>query len=166
VDLSVKKKIKRRRRSVEMKVRQKYLVSSCLAGINCRYDGKNNLNEEVLDLVKAGRAISVCPEVLGSLSIPRDPSEIIVDRRGNKRVMTEKGEDLTAEFKLGAEKTLKIARIVEAEKAILQQRSPSCGCGKIYDGTFSGNLINGNGLTAELLMENGIEILTEADLED
>ena len=80
--------------------------------------------------------------------------------------MSEKGKDVTAEFKLGAEKTLKIAQIVEAKKAILQQRSPSCGCGKIYDGTFSSNLIKGSGLTAELLIENGIEVLTEADLEN
>lgn len=143
-----------------------YLVSSCLAGINCRYDGKNNLNKKVAELVKAGEAIPVCPEVLGGLPTPRDPSEIIVDKKGNKRVVSEKGEDVTAEFKLGAEKTLKIAQIVEAKKAILQQRSPSCGCGKIYDGTFSSNLIKGSGLTAELLIENGIEVLTEADLEN
>lgn len=142
-----------------------YLVSSCLAGINCRYDGKNNLNKKVAELVKAGEAIPVCPEVLGGLPTPRDPSEIIVDKKRNKRVVSEKGKDVTAEFKLGAEKTLKIAQIVEAKKAILQQRSPSCGCGKIYDGTFSSNLIKGSGLTAELLIENGIEVLTEADLE-
>lgn len=142
-----------------------YLVSSCLAGINCRYDGKNNLNKKVADLVKAGKAIPVCPEVLGGLPTPRDPSEIIVDEEGNKRVVTAKGKDLTAEFKLGAEKTLQIAKILEAKKAILQQRSPSCGSGKIYDGTFSGNLISGRGLTAELLIAEGIEVLTEADLE-
>ena len=142
-----------------------YLVSSCLAGINCRYDGKNNLNKKVADLVKAGKAIPVCPEVLGGLPTPRDPSEIIADEEGNKRVVTEKGKDLTAEFKLGAEKTLQIAKILEAKKAILQQRSPSCGSGKIYDGTFSGNLISGSGLTAELLIAEGIEVLTEADLE-
>ncbi|WP_111573436.1 DUF523 domain-containing protein [Halanaerobium saccharolyticum] len=143
-----------------------YLVSSCLAGINCRYDGKNNINIKVVELVRAGKAITVCPEVLGGLDTPRDPSEIIVDQQGHKRIVTESGKDVTAEFQLGAEKTLKIARIVEAEKAILQQRSPSCGCGKIYDGSFSGNLIKGNGLTAELLIENGIEVLTEADLEN
>lgn len=140
-----------------------YLVSSCLAGINCRYDGKNNLNKKVAELVQAGKAILVCPEVLGGLDIPRAPSEITVDQEGNKKVVTEKGKDVTAEFKLGAEKTLQIAKIVEAKKAILQQRSPSCGCGKIYDGSFSGNLIRGNGLTAELLIENGIEVLNEAD---
>jgi len=142
-----------------------YLVCSCLAGINCRYDGKNNLNEKVVELVKAGKAIPVCPEVLGGMAIPRDPSEIILDDEGNKKVVTEKGKDLTAVFKLGAEKTLQIAKIVEVKKVILQQRSPSCGSGKIYDGTFSGNLIKGNGLTAELLIKNGIEVLTEADLD-
>jgi uncharacterized protein YbbK (DUF523 family) len=144
---------------------QMYLVSSCLAGINCRYDGKNNLNKKVTELVKAGKAIPVCPEVLGGLPTPRDPSEIIADEERNKRVVTEKGKDLTAEFKLGAEKALQIAKILEAKKAILQQRSPSCGSGKIYDGTFSGNLISGSGLTAELLIAEGIEVLTEADLE-
>ncbi|MFW6229485.1 MAG: DUF523 domain-containing protein [Halanaerobium sp.] len=143
-----------------------YLVSSCLAGTNCRYDGKNNLNKKAAELVKAGKAIPICPEVLGGLPTPRDPSEIIFDRGGNKRVVTEQGKDLTAEFKLGAEKTLKIARIVEAKTAILQQRSPSCGCGRIYDGTFSGNLIEGRGLTAELLIKNGIKVLTEVDLEE
>jgi uncharacterized protein YbbK (DUF523 family) len=133
-----------------------YLVSSCLAGINCRYDGNNNLDEKVAELVKAGKAISVCPEVLGGLATPRDPSEIILDDEGNKKVVTEQGKDVTAEFKLGAEKTLEIAKVVDAKKVILQQRSP--------DGTFSGNLIKGNGLTAELLIKNGIEVLTEADL--
>jgi len=141
-----------------------YLVSSCLAGINCRYDGNNNLDEKVAELVKAGKAIPVCPEVLGGLATPRDPSEIILDDEGNKKVVTEQGKDVTAEFKLGAEKTLEIAKIVDAKKVILQQRSPSCGAGKIYDGTFSGNLIKGNGLTSELLIKNGIEVLSEADL--
>ncbi|RCW58688.1 DUF523 domain-containing protein [Halanaerobium sp. ST460_2HS_T2] len=141
-----------------------FLVSSCLAGINCRYDGKNNLNKKVAELVKTGKAIPVCPEVLGGLPTPRDPSEIIIDDQGRKKVVTEKGKDLTAEFKLGAEKTLKIAKIVEAKKALLQQRSPSCGSEKIYDGTFSGTLISGRGLTAELLIKNGIKVLTETDL--
>ncbi|ADO77290.1 DUF523 domain-containing protein [Halanaerobium praevalens] len=140
-----------------------YLVSSCLAGINCRYDSKNNLNKKVAALVRKGKAIPVCPEVLGGLSTPRDPSEIIVTEEGNKKVVTEKGKDLTAAFKQGAEKTLKIAQIIGAKKAVLQQRSPSCGWGKVYDGSFSGTLIKGNGLTAELLIENGIEVLTELD---
>lgn len=143
---------------------QIYLVSSCLAGINCRYDGKNNSNQKIVDLLKSGKAIPVCPEILGGLNTPRDPSEITIDQQGNKKVVSKKGKDVTAEFKLGAEKALKIARIVGAEKAILQQRSPSCGSKKIYDGSFSGTLIKGSGLTAELLKENGIEILTESNL--
>lgn len=143
-----------------------YLLSSCLAGINCRYDGGNNFNKKAAELVKEGKAIPVCPEVLGGLDTPRDPAEIVIDQEGNQRVMTVKGNDVTAEFKRGAEKTLKIAEIVEAEKALLQQRSPSCGFGKVYDGSFSGNLVEGNGLTAELLIKNGIEVLTEAELAD
>lgn len=142
-----------------------YLVSSCLVGINCRYDGENNLNEKAAKLVKEGKAIPLCPEVLGGLDIPRDPAEIITDQKGNKKVLTEKAQDLTAQFRLGAEKTLEIAKILEVKKAVLQERSPSCGYGKIYDGTFSSNLISGNGLTAELLTKNGIKILTTADLE-
>lgn len=140
-----------------------YLISSCLAGINCRYDGKNNLDEKAAALVRKGKAISVCPEVLGGLPTPRDPSEIIFEEEGNKKVVTQKGKDLTAAFKQGAEKTLKIAQIVGAKKAVLQQRSPSCGWGKVYDGSFSGTLIKGSGLTAELLIANGIEVLTEVD---
>lgn len=143
-----------------------YLVSSCLAGINCCYDGENNFNKKAADLVKTGKAIPVCPEVLGGLSTPRIPSEVIINQQGKRKVINKKGEDVTAEFKLGAKKTLKIAQVVEAEKVILKQRSPSCGLNEIYDGTFSGNLIKKSGITAKLLIENGFEVLTEDDLND
>ncbi|PUU94596.1 DUF523 domain-containing protein [Halanaerobium sp.] len=143
-----------------------YIVSSCLAGINCRYDGGNNLNEKVLELVKAGKAIPVCPEMLGGLETPRLESEIVRDESGNRKVVDKEGRDVTTAFIKGAMKTAAIAKIVDAKKAILQQRSPSCGYGKIYDGTFSGNLIEGNGITTEVLLENGIEILTVDDLDE
>lgn len=141
-----------------------YLVSSCLAGISCRYDGKSSENQYVIELVKQGKAMPVCPELLGGLPVPRVCCEIIEGERGEQRIVSSEGRDFTREFALGAEKTLEIARIIGTTKAILKSKSPSCGCGLIYDGTFSGRLIEGNGLTAELLMKNGIEVITESDL--
>lgn len=142
-----------------------YIVSSCLAGINCRYDGNNNSNEKVVKLVKEGKAIPVCPEVLGGLGIPRDRSEIVKDQNGDRKVITENGKDVTAEFIKGAMKTAAIAKIVNAEKAVMKKYSPSCGYGEIYDGTFNNNLVEGNGITVEMLIENGVEILTADDLD-
>ncbi|MGM0499081.1 MAG: DUF523 domain-containing protein [Bacillota bacterium] len=142
-----------------------YIVSSCLAGINCRYDGENNLNEKVAKLVKEGKAIPVCPEMLGGLETPRDRSEIVKDKNGDRKVVTENGKDVTTEFIKGAMKTAAIAKIVEADKAVMKKKSPSCGYGEIYDGTFSNNLVEGNGITVELLIENGVEIITADDLD-
>jgi len=142
-----------------------YLVSSCLAGVNCRYDGSNSENKYIAKLVKEGKAIAVCPEQLAGLSTPRLCCEIIIDENSNKRVISKDGKDLTDNFINGAEKTLGIIKAAGISKAILQSRSPSCGCGLIYDGTFSGKLIEGNGLVAELLMKNGIEVYTENDLD-
>lgn len=141
-----------------------FIISSCLAGISCRYDGESSENQYVIELVRQGKAMPVCPELLGGLPVPRVCCEIIEDERGEQRIVSSEGRDFTREFALGAEKTLEIARIIGAKKAILKSKSPSCGCGLVYDGTFSGRLIEGNGLTAELLMENGIEVITESDL--
>ncbi|AGK95556.1 DUF523 domain-containing protein [Clostridium pasteurianum] len=142
-----------------------YLVSACLVGINCRYDGKNSENKIVAELVKQGKAIPVCPEQLGGLPTPRASCEIVMDEKGNIKILTKEEKDCTNEFAKGAEETLKIAKSNGIKKAILKSKSPSCGCGFIYDGTFSGNLIEGKGLTAELLIKNGIEVFTENDLE-
>ncbi|MFT8315536.1 MAG: DUF523 domain-containing protein [Clostridium sp.] len=142
-----------------------YLVSACLAGVNCRYDGKNSENKIVAELVKQGKAIPVCPEQLGGLPTPRASCEIVMDKKGNIKILTKEEKDCTNEFAKGAEETLKIAKSNGIKKAILKSKSPSCGCGFIYDGTFSGKLIEGKGITAELLMENGIEVLTENDFE-
>lgn len=142
-----------------------YIVSACLAGINCRYDGKNNLDKRILKLVKKGKAILVCPEQLGGLTTPRDPSEIIVEN-GIMKVKSINNKDVTENFERGAMEVLKLAKEIGANKAILKSRSPSCGCGVIYDGTFSGKLIQGNGVTAKMLIENGIKVLTEEDLND
>lgn len=141
------------------------LVSACLAGVNCRYDGDNNKDKFVEKLVKEGRAVAICPEVLGGMAIPRIPCEIIF-KDGEKNVYNKKGEDFTSEFKKGAKKTLKIAQAIGVDAAILKAKSPSCGLGRIYDGTFSDRLVEGNGLTAELLSKYGIKIYTEKQLDD
>ena len=141
-----------------------YIVSACLAGVKCRYDGKNNTNEKVLKLVEEGKAMLVCPEVLGGLDTPRKPCEIRKDEKGIVRVINTEDEDCTDAFSLGAQRTLEIAKIVGAKTAILKAKSPSCGCGKIYDGNFNRTLISGNGLTAKLLKENNIQVYTEEDI--
>lgn len=141
-----------------------YLVSSCLAGINCRYDGKSSENSMIVEMVKQGKAIPVCPEQLAGLTTPRPCCEMH-SFDNNKRVISTEGKDLTKEFLEGADKTLAIAKIIGIDKAILKSKSPSCGCGKIYDGTFTGNLVDGNGLTAELLMKNNIEVYSENDID-
>lgn len=132
---------------------EKIIVSACLAGIPCRYNGKSASNLEVINMIKQGKAIAVCPEVLGGLTTPRAPAEIV-----GEKVKSVLKEDFTTEFILGAEKTLEIAQLNECKKAILKSGSPSCGYGKIYDGTFSGNLKAGNGITAQLLSDNNIDI--------
>ena len=138
------------------------LISACLVGINCKYNGGNNLNEKALELVKNGEAIPICPEQLGGLSTPRNPSEIRIIN--NKRcVINNKNEDVTNQFVRGAEEVLKLAKELNVEKVILQSRSPSCGVGKIYSGNFDKQLIDGNGILAQMLIDNGIEVV---DIED
>lgn len=135
------------------------LVSSCLCGINCKYNGGNNYNEKVMNYLKDKEYIMVCPEVLGGLLIPRSPSEIKVDK-----VINKDGIDVTEEYRLGALKTLDIAKKNNVSLCIMKSNSPSCGTNKIYDGTFSKKLIQGDGVTVSLLKENGIKVITENDL--
>lgn len=142
-------------------MKEKILVSACLLGINCKYSGGNNQNEKVLEYIKDKEVIPVCPEIMGGLSTPRPPSEII-----NDKVMNNLNQDVTQQYKKGAEETLKLAKLFNVKKALLKAKSPSCGKGYIYDGTFSSTLIEGNGITTKLLIENGIEVITEKDLED
>ena len=138
------------------------LISACLVGINCKYNGKNNYNEKALDLVKKGIAIPICPEQLGGLTTPRNPSEIrIIDNKVH--VIDNKNNDVTKEFEKGAYEVLQLAKNLKVDKVILKSKSPSCGIGKIYDGTFSNNLIDGNGILANLLIDNNIEVV---DIED
>lgn len=131
------------------------IVSACLAGYRCRYDGKTVPDAEIVDLVKKGQAIPVCPEMMGGLPCPRVPAERSAD---GSRVITRDGGDVTDAYRLGAEETLRMARLYGCEHAILKARSPSCGCGQIYDGSFSGTLRDGSGVAAELLTENGITV--------
>ncbi len=135
------------------------IVSACLLGICCRYDGKIKTDENICSLAKTDTLIPVCPEQLGGRPTPRLPVEI-----KNGRVVEKDGADHTDEFIKGAYEVLKIAKINCVKNAVLKSNSPSCGFGKIYDGTFSKTLVNGNGITAEILNENGIEIKTENDL--
>lgn len=132
-------------------------VSGCLIGINCKYNGGNNFDERIFNLVKEGKAIPICPEQLGGLRTPRNPAEI-QERDGQRSVVTCEGEDVTNEYKKGAEEVLELAKKLGIKEAILQPRSPSCGKSLIYDGTFSKKKIEGNGVTADLLIKNGIDV--------
>ena len=132
-------------------------VSGCLVGINCKYDGGNNFDERIFNLVKEGKAIPICPEQLGGLKTPRNPAEI-QEKDGIRKVVTCEDEDVTNEYIRGAEEVLKLAKELDIKEAILQPRSPSCGKGLIYDGTFSKKKIEGNGITADLLIKNGIDV--------
>lgn len=138
---------------------RRVLVSSCLLGINSRYDGSEQSDENIMAVKDSYCFIPVCPEQLGGLETPRPPCEIT----GGK-VLNKEGRDVTLVFKKGAEETLKIAKMFGCEYAILKERSPSCGCGKIYDGTFSCKLIEGNGITADLLVKNGIKVIGESKI--
>ena len=132
------------------------LVSACLLGVACRYDGKRKPNEAVIALKEKYNLIPVCPEIMGGLPTPRLPSEI----RGETVIM-ENGEDVTDKYSRGAEETLRLARLFGCGKAVLKEKSPSCGSGRIYDGTFSKTLTEGNGVTAGMLLANGIRVAGE-----
>lgn len=137
------------------------IVSKCLTGECCRYDGGSKPNERIKALVEAGLAVAVCPEQLGGLSTPRTPTELTADGAevlaGRGRAVMKDGTDVTAEFIKGAYAALDIAKSCGAAKAILKAHSPSCGAGLIYDGSFSGRLKEGSGVTAALFAANGIE---------
>ena len=130
------------------------IVSACLAGFPCRYDGQSKPCPRVIEMIRTGKAIAVCPEQLGGLPTPRPPCEIL-----NGRVVDTYGADHTDEYRRGAEAVLTLAQTYGATQAVLQNRSPSCGSGWIYDGTFSKKLVQGDGITARLLAENGIQVI-------
>jgi len=138
----------------------KVLVSACLLGENCKYNGGNNRNEKVLAFLRGHEAVPVCPEVLGGLPTPRTPAEIV------DGVVTDRdGRNVDREFRRGAALALELARREGVELAVLQPRSPSCGARQVYDGTFSGRKIDGQGVFARLLRKDGFHILEPEDLE-
>lgn len=142
-------------------MKKKAIISSCLIGVNCRYDGGNNKlpDEKLAELREKYELIPVCPECYGGLTTPRVPSE-----RRDGGVYSKVGVDVTAEFAKGADAALYLAKLLGAELAILKENSPSCGSGTIYDGTFSGTLTEGDGVTAELLKKQGITVIGESKI--
>lgn len=138
-----------------------YIVSACLLGANCKYNGGNNDNEAVKDFLEGHKVLAVCPETEGGLEVPRPPAE----QQGDKVVNSE-GRDVTEEFERGASVCLKkvLDSGEEPELAVLKANSPSCGSGCVYDGTFTHTLIPGDGVFAKLLKEKGIRVITEKDL--
>lgn len=137
----------------------KILVSACLLGKNCKYNGGNNLNQGVLEFIEGHEVIGVCPEQLGGLSTPRLPAEIVVGLVTNKE-----GVSVDNEFRKGAQEALAVALENKVDLAILQSRSPSCGVKEIYDGSFSGKKIKGQGVFAKLLSARGIKVLDAEDV--
>ena len=137
------------------------LISACLFGEKCRYDGGDNLIESLDKIRNLCNLIPVCPEVMGGLSTPRNPSEIV-----GERVISNVGKDVTEEYTKGAEKALKTAIENGCEFALMKAKSPSCGAGKIYDGTFSRNLVDGDGITTKLLKKHGIKVYNETEIDE
>lgn len=145
-----------------------YLISACLCGVNCKYSGENNLNEDCLILLEQDEAILICPEQLGGLTTPRNPAEIVGDAKsiitkGIGKVSTKEGKDFTEALLRGGKETIKIAKASGTLAAILKEGSPSCGCNYIYDGTFTGEKIEGEGITCAMLKEAGIEVISDED---
>ncbi len=136
------------------------LVSACLLGVGCRYDGKGLPIERMEQLLENFHPVPVCPEIMGGLTIPRRPCERVGDR-----VVNNAGEDVTEQFVRGAEEALMLARLYDCKYALLKEKSPSCGYGKIYDGTFSHRVTDGSGVMAELLETEGIAVYGENDLD-
>lgn len=136
----------------------KIAVSACLLGINYKYNGGNNYSGKLEKLLEKHEVRPICPEVLGGLPIPRDPSEIV-----NGEVLTDKGKSVDKEFRNGAKKALEIVKESGAELVVLQSRSPSCGLGKIYDGSFTGRLVDGDGVFVRLLKDEEIKVVDVSD---
>ena len=152
-----------------MAQKETILVSACLLGVNCNYKGGNRLNDKVLALIKDKNFIPICPEIYGGFATPRPDAEIAGGQgdkvlQGDSKVVEPDGTDVSAKFVSGAEEVLKIAKLAGATLAILKSRSPSCGVGKTYDGSFTKTLVDGNGVLAALLSKNGIKMITEEDL--
>ena len=136
------------------------LVSACLLGIGCRYDGKCKPNEDVIKLSEVHNLVPFCPEIYGGLPTPRVPSEIV-----GEKVLNAEDEDVTEQYSKGAKEALKTAKMFGCEVAIMKEKSPSCGNGLIHNGNFDGGLIEGDGITVRLLKKNGIKVFGESEIE-
>ena len=141
--------------------RPRILVSACLLGVYCRYNGERKKMEGIERLMERAELIPVCPEILGGLPTPRPPAERVGDR-----VMNREGADVTEAYQRGAEETLRLAELFGAQLALLKERSPSCGMGKIHDGSFQGRIVDGRGVTAELLTAHGISVYGESRIDE
>ncbi|WP_042352577.1 DUF523 domain-containing protein [Bacillus massiliigorillae] len=144
------------------------LVSSCLAGLSCRYDGKHQLQEKIRILVEKKKAIMACPELLGGFTTPREPAEIVDGTGadvilGKAKVISRSGEDVTKQYVDGAYQTLAIVQQTQATTIVLKENSPSCGSKQIYNGTFSGAKIAGEGVTTALLRSKGFQVISEEE---
>lgn len=135
------------------------IVSACLAGVECRYNGQAFPIPLVIEMVKQGQAIPLCPEMLGHLPTPRPCAE-----QCDGKVFSRDGHDVTTEYVTGAKIALGIAKLVGCKQAIVKSKSPTCGCGRIYDGTFSGKIIGGDGIFAGMLKQENIEVYTEDEM--
>ncbi len=143
-------------------MKTKLIISACLLGVSCRYDGASKPidGDKLRQLIEKFELIPVCPECMGGLETPRAPSERI-----GEKVMMNTGKDVTANYEKGAEETLRLAELFSCNAALLKERSPSCGSGSIYDGSFSGTLTHGDGVTAQLLKSRGITVYGESDID-
>ena len=146
-----------------MEHRENLLISACLLGVTCRYDGRSKPLDraQIAALMEKYNVVPVCPECLGGLPIPREPSE----RRG-ERIVMRSGRDVTENYLRGAEETLRLARLYGCTKALLKERSPSCGSDSIYDGSFSGTLVSGDGAASTLLKENAVSVFGESRISE
>ncbi|MCM1365374.1 MAG: DUF523 domain-containing protein [Faecalibacterium sp.] len=139
----------------------KILVSNCLLGCDCRYKGDGCACDEIINLSQSHTLIGVCPEQAGGLATPRPPAEI-----QGSRLINNQGEDVTEQYMRGAQTALYLAKLNKVDFAILKAKSPSCGTGRIYDGTFTGKMCDGNGVTAQLLIDNDIPVYSENNLDE
>ena len=142
-------------------MKEKLLISACLAGENCKYNGGNNYCPEVETLRERYDLLTVCPERDGGLPTPRVPAERVGDR-----VINREGQDVTAQYRCGARMAVETALLHGCTKAVLKERSPSCGSGRIYDGTFSHTVIPGDGVAAQLLKQQGITVFGESEIKE
>ena len=141
--------------------RARILVSACLLVVYCRYNGERKQMDGIERLMERAELIPVCPEILGGLPTPRPPAERVGDR-----VMNREGADVTEAYQRGAEETLRLAELFGAQLALLKERSPSCGMGKIHDGSFQGRIVDGSGVTAELLAAHGVSVYGESRIDE